>query len=265
MNQDQVKNILLSLEEPASDFTLLFTGKKSKLVNGLYKPMSQEILIHNKNFETENQLLYTAIHEYAHHLYYEKYPYQDGKRAHTIEFWAIFHSLLDKAEEKKVYKNIFDSEEEFIKLSAEIKSLLPENGSIMLKLGRLLAQGVDLCKKHAVRFEDYMDRTLVLPRSSANLAMKAFHLDLPDEIGWDAMKVLARARKPEAINMALEAFRAGKSQDSVRSLLKTQAASREDPLDSLNREKKRIERAISTMQNRLKNIEEQIESMHEKA
>ncbi|MDR0601298.1 MAG: hypothetical protein LBG42_02855, partial [Treponema sp.] len=73
MNQDQVKAKLLAIEDAPLEFSLVFSGKSSKKVNGLYKPESREIIIHNKNFtaeggQNENLLLYTAIHEYAHHL-----------------------------------------------------------------------------------------------------------------------------------------------------------------------------------------------------
>ena len=48
---------------PVIDFTVVQTGKKSSKVNGLYKTDSHEILLHNKNFTTNNAIMYTAIHE----------------------------------------------------------------------------------------------------------------------------------------------------------------------------------------------------------
>ena len=83
MNQDQVKEKLLAIEDAPLEFSVIFSGKRSKKVNGLYKPDTREILIHNKNFQggsggekaqgatatADNLLIYTAIHEYAHHLH----------------------------------------------------------------------------------------------------------------------------------------------------------------------------------------------------
>ena len=63
MNQDQTKALLLGIEGCKTDFSVVFTGKKSSMVNGLYKPLTREILIHNKNFQNDGQLVYTAIHE----------------------------------------------------------------------------------------------------------------------------------------------------------------------------------------------------------
>ena len=68
MNNDQIKEILLSIEETDIDFTVTMSGKESKKVNGLYKPDNHEIILHNLNFKSDNQLIYTAIHEYTHHL-----------------------------------------------------------------------------------------------------------------------------------------------------------------------------------------------------
>ena len=101
MNQDKVKEILLSLRDTSLEFSVTFTGKESKKVNGLYKPDTKEILIHNKNFKNDNQLVYTAIHEYAHHLECEKNGGKSsGGRCHTNSFWACFHSLLEEAEKQ---------------------------------------------------------------------------------------------------------------------------------------------------------------------
>ena len=107
MNRDQIKELLLSLENTDLDFEVIFSGKSSKKVNGLYKCETREIILHNKNFNTDNQLIYTAIHEYTHHLLYEAEAAQNGglkprkyAKAHGNAFWAKFHSLLEIAEKK---------------------------------------------------------------------------------------------------------------------------------------------------------------------
>jgi len=62
MNQDQVKELLLTLDKNVPDFSVIFSGKMSGKVDGLYYPDRREIIIHNKNFEEDGQLIYTAIH-----------------------------------------------------------------------------------------------------------------------------------------------------------------------------------------------------------
>ena len=72
MDNEQIKQMLLQIEDSKLDFTVTMTGKESTRVNGLYKPETREILLHNKNFKSDMQLIYTAIHEYTHHLLNEE-------------------------------------------------------------------------------------------------------------------------------------------------------------------------------------------------
>ena len=97
MNQTQVKDILLQLKDDVQEFTVIFSGKKSTKVDGLYKPLTREIIIHNKNTEDENAIVYTSIHEFAHHVHVSSSVVPVSRRAHTKEFWAILHSLMEKA------------------------------------------------------------------------------------------------------------------------------------------------------------------------
>ena len=102
MNQDKVKEILLSLRDTSLEFSVTFTGKESKKVNGLYKPDTKEILIHNKNFKNDNQLVYTAIHEYAHHLECEKNGGKSsGAGATQILFGPVFILCWKKRKKKE--------------------------------------------------------------------------------------------------------------------------------------------------------------------
>ena len=48
MDNQTIKNMLLDLHETQLEFSVIMTGKDSKRVNGLYKPETREILLHNK-------------------------------------------------------------------------------------------------------------------------------------------------------------------------------------------------------------------------
>ena len=111
MDNEKIKEILLNIQESELEFSVVMTGKESKRVNGLYKPETREILLHNKNFHTDNELIYTAIHEYTHHLINEEQIQANGgrepphqARSHTNYFWAKFHALLETASDKGYYK-----------------------------------------------------------------------------------------------------------------------------------------------------------------
>lgn len=254
MNQDRVKEILLGLADCKTEFSVVFTGKKSSMVNGLYKPLSREILIHNRNFQEDSQLVYTAIHEYAHHLHCERGAFVPGARVHTNEFWSIFHELLEKAEADGVYRNVFSSDPEFVALTGKIRAIMPENGRLMLEFGKLIVEAESLCRQRFVRFEDYLDRALGVPRTSAGAAMKAYGYQVPAELGWDAMRLVAGIKKPETRTQAIEAFQAGKSPETVKALVKPEKPS-EDPRYRLDKERERLERTIRNLQERLSAVE----------
>ncbi|MDR0663391.1 MAG: hypothetical protein LBF80_04855 [Spirochaetaceae bacterium] len=265
MNQDAVKNLLLSIEDAPLDFSLIFSGKKSRKVNGLYKPDGREIIIHNRNFtgdggeQNENALVYTAIHEYAHHLHACKRGGKLPGRAHTREFWAIFHTLLEKAENLNLYSSNIDASPALSELTTRIKDgFLTENGRLLKELGRLLVEAQELCAGISLRFEDYVDRILCMPRVSAKIAVKMFQYDIRPEIGPDNMRFVAGIRGEEARGEAERAFLAGKSPDTVRMSCKS-GNTEEDSRTRLVKEKQRIERTIDALSKRLDEVERELE------
>jgi hypothetical protein len=258
MNQDQVKELLLDTADCQTEFSLVFSGKESSVANGLYKPQSREIIIHNRNFTTDNELVYTALHEYAHHLHCERKGFVVSGRAHTNEFWAIFHELLVAAEEKGHYSNIFDSEPEFVELTRKIKeSCIAENGKVMLEFGRLMIEAQGLCEKHRARFEDYVDRALGVPRATAGAAARAAAYRVEPSIGWDGMKMAVGIRDPEARAEAVVALQGGESPASVRSRFSAEKPPAEGP-ERLLKEKARIERSISLLEEKLAEVERRL-------
>jgi hypothetical protein len=255
MNQDRVKEILLGLADPKTEFSLIFSGKESSVVNGLYKPQSREIIIHNRNFASDDQLLYTAIHEYAHHLHCERKGGLSSGRAHTNEFWGIFHELLVKAEALGHYRNLFDEEPQFIELTEKIRgSCIAENGRVMLELGALMIEAQSLCKKFKVRFEDYIDRALGLPRATANQAARAAVFRVDPDVGWDGMRMAVGIRDPDARAEALEALRGGASPAAVKARF-SQSKPPEETEERLVKERERLERTIRNLRERLAEVE----------
>jgi hypothetical protein len=255
MNQDRVKDILLGLAEPKTEFSLIFSGKESSLVNGLYKPKSREIIIHNRNFASDDQLLYTAIHEYAHHLHCERKGGLSSGRAHTNEFWGIFHELLVEAEARGHYRDPFDAEPEFVELTKRIRgSCIAENGRLMLEFGSLMIEAQALCRKFKARFEDYVDRALGVPRSTANQAARAAAYRVDPGVGWDGMKMAIGIRDPEDRAEALEALRGGASPAAVKARFAA-AKPPEETAERLVKEKERLERTIKNLRERLGEVE----------
>jgi len=264
MNQDQAKEKLLSIEDAPLEFSLVFSGKKSRKVNGLYKPETREIVIHNRNFNHEdkaaadNMLLYTAIHEYAHHLHCCANGGRLPARAHTSEFWAIFHALLEKAESKKIYSDVFAGSPELAKLTETIREkYLKENGSLVKEMGGYLLKAHDLCAGIGVRFEDYVDRMLRIPRAAANIAVKMYSYDLNPQTGADNMRFLAGIRNGNERRAAESALLKGKSPDTVKTAV-TKKTKEDDPVSRLEKEKDRLQRTISTLSKRLEEVDREL-------
>ena len=269
MNQDQVKEKLLAIEDAPLEFSLVFSGKKSSKVNGLYKPDSREVIIHNRNFDQsaagDNLLLYTAIHEYAPHLHACSQGGKLSPRAHNSKFWALFHALLEKAEVKKIYRDVFAGSPELTALTETIRTkFLRENGSLVKEMGKHLLKAHELCTAIGVRFEDYVDRILCIPRTAANIAIKMFNYDLNPETGADNMRFLAGIRDSDDRQAAEKALIKGKSPDTVKIALREKSAEAEDPLIQLEREKNRLERTIETLTKRLDEVKKELGKKNEK-
>ncbi|NCN04061.1 MAG: hypothetical protein GW949_00345 [Spirochaetales bacterium] len=264
MNQDTVKSKLLELETEIEEFSLIFSGKTSKKVNGLYHPNEREIIIHNRNFTDDNLLMYTAIHEFAHHVHFCR-ARQGGvepnsTRAHTVEFRAIFHDLLVLAEEKGSYSNTILLVDELRTLADTIRErFMRINGELMKDFGQALMEAERLCQKHGARFEDFVERVLRMPRQTAGTIMKMRAMDLPPDLGYENMKTLAGVRNTQSRQEALEAFRQGASPDQVKQALRTrEPVTPKDPVKALELEKRRIEKSLTQLHQRLEELELQL-------
>jgi hypothetical protein len=258
MNQDQLKALLLRLEEPEEDFSLIFSGKKSKKVDGLYYPDTAEIIIHNRNMERDDELVYTAVHEYAHHLN----AVRRGKtgRSHSREFWAVFHRLLERAEEQGIYTNPLRTDAELHKIAERLrKEYLQEEGERMLAFGRLLMEAMQICRDKRYSFDDFVDRELGLHRTIAKTLIRSYREDVPSDLGYENMKSLLRIKDPALRSEAAQELRDGKSPDMVYQSFSGRSEPHEkNELEELEKEKRRIERSLQRLSRRLEEIEEHL-------
>ncbi len=269
MDNESIKNMLLDIQSTELEFSVVMTGKESNRVNGLYKPETREILLHNKNFKTDNELIYTAIHEYTHHIINEEQIALSGgrnppmkARSHTNYFWAKFHDLLDIAEQKGYYKLDVSLSPELEELTKEIREKYIEpNGHIMQELGKSLIKAHALCDQANIRYEDYLDRILQLPRNTAKTVTKVGLLPSEDaSLGFENMKIVASCKKPEEKAKAIDAIKSGKSPDSVIALMKKKAKEI-DPKEKLEKERDRLTKTINELTHRLEFVEESLASL----
>lgn len=268
MNNDQIKETLLQIRESQLDFTVTLSGCESKRVNGLYKPESREIILHNKNFKNHNQLIYTAVHEYTHHLMNEDVINSSGgkmtlstSRSHTNAFWALFHDLLSVAEEKGFYKLTLEESPELQEITETIrKEYLEKNGQMMIDFGKLLIKAHDLCIAADIRYEDYVDRVLQIPRQAAKTIRTVSNANINPAVGFENMKMLASIKPADKRAEAEQQLTSGKSPDSVRNMMKKKA-NEVDEKTKLEKEKQRLEKTIAALTTRLEIIEDTLEQL----
>lgn len=271
MENQQIKEILLDICPTNLDFTVTQTGKESKRVNGLYSPDTHEILLHNKNFKTENQLIYTAVHEYTHHLNAEELINTTGlpnapynSKVHSQAFWARFNELIQIAEEKEYYKLSIEDSPELVELTEKIKKeYVEQNGKLMQELGKLLLQAHKLCEESNIRYEDYIDRILCLPRNSAKDVCKVAVRDVNPQIGFENMKIVASIPKKSERTEVEKEFLEGKGPVGVREMMRQKRLSQnsDDQKTKLEKEKSRLEKTIHQLTERLNFVEESLATL----
>ena len=130
----------------------------------------------------------------------------------------------------------------------------------MQEFGRLLARAHRLCTEANIRYEDYIDRCLKLPRQAARSIVSVSAADINPAVGFENMKMLASVRTPEKRKEAQNLLEGGQSPDSVRALMKKKA----DDVDvktRLEKEKARLEKTIGVLTSRLEMVEESLASL----
>ncbi len=270
MDNAKIKENLLEIRNTNLEFEVIQSGSESKRVNGLYKPDTREIILHNKNFKDDNQLMYTAVHEYTHHLLNEKALDESNgkitlntKSAHNTAFWALFHELLSIAEEKGFYSLSIATSPALEELTQKIqKEYIAKNGELMIGFGKLLIEAQKLCEEASIRYEDYIDRVLQLPRTTAQQikSVGASANVLNPEMGFENMKMLASIKNKDKRQEAESELSKGKAPVSVRSMMKSKT-NEVDQKTKLEREKARLEKTIAALNTRLEIIEDALEGL----
>ena len=268
MNQDDVYQKLEEIYKCKKSFTLIFSGKKSKVKNGFYRPGTFEITINNKNFlDQENQLnesllMYTAMHELAHHIQFTEHG-QKGTRCHTQLFYAIMDMLADKAEEKGIYKPVIDGELEELLTEAEVLS--NKIARLQIDLGKVLGKIETACFKKGVRYEDMIKRKALICMDTAKKYSRMACLDLPKDISADIQEAIASERDNDKRRAMTAAAQAGKSFAQVKHVGTSSSSTKnnkgESEMENLLHEKKRLENTINNLQQRLKEVIKQINKM----
>ena len=254
MNNDQIKELLLSLENTDKDFSVTQSGKESKKINGLYKPGTFEIIIHNQNFTTENQLIYTAIHEYTHHLINCKHIEKGEKlpaRSHSTEFWAKFDDLLEIAVSKNLYKR--ERSESLSTLISEAKEIDKEIVKLQKKLGLLLKEIQKKSDEENVRYEDVITHDLNMTRTTAKKCVESNFVN--SDCGQSELETILKTNSKNRMEVELSISN-GKTINQAKH--NSTQSKESNPFDKLSKEKNRLEKTINQLQQRLEIVMEQL-------
>ncbi|MCR4714264.1 MAG: hypothetical protein K5751_07785 [Treponemataceae bacterium] len=264
MNNEQIKQLLLKIEKTDVDFTVTMTGKASKAVNGLYRPTTHEILLHNKNFTNENSLVYTAIHEYTHHLLTaadERKAVSESKRTkHDSAFWSKMDDLIEVAVKQGVY--VRKRSEKLTRLIDEAKQIDREIAGLKKKLGSVLKEIHRISEEEGTRFEDVLTHDIRMQKTTAEKCIRASNVGKED-VGQDIQEVLSKtANKTANIKDAAEtAVDDGKTVEQLKYAIQTTQKKPEDKREKLEKEKTRLEKTITSLNERLSVVMEALESL----
>jgi hypothetical protein len=255
MNQEKVKELLGGLYGCKEDYRVIFSGRKNGKVNGLYKPDSREIVIHNLNFTVDDTLMYTAIHELAHHVMYTEYGFH-GARSHTGQFWATFHELLDKARAEGIYAARLDGETQAA--LDEARQVSREIAGLQRRLGRLLTKVHEGCEKQGLRAQDFIENEAQISQKTERKAIAAAALNLPENIGADIQEAVLGERDGGARAAMIAAAGEGMRVARVKQAAKG-PPEKAGETEALETEKARLEKSIRSLTRRLFEVERRIE------
>jgi hypothetical protein len=130
----------------------------------------------------------------------------------------------------------------------------------MKRFGEALIEAQRLCERHNARFEDYVERVLGLNTRSANTMIKTHTYDISPKIGYENMATVAGIADPEKRKLAEEAFAGGKSPDRVKAMIRENPERADpEPRERLVKEKRRLERTIESLQEKLRTVEDRLE------
>lgn len=162
MTNKKIKDNLKKLFVCKNDFSVTQTNKKS-VVNGFYKPATSEIFINNKNFQNDNSLMYTAIHEFTHHYLGKEKGVQ--KTRHDKEFWQTFYAFVDSAIEQGFYSRQWSKNTKgFIENAKEMQRQIKELQEMLCDTCLYL---FEVCELHGERVDDLFFHELGINPSKA--------------------------------------------------------------------------------------------------
>ncbi|MBE3065155.1 MAG: hypothetical protein IMZ69_09085 [Spirochaetes bacterium] len=253
MTEAQIKTLLCAIRKPPRDFEVTLTHRANKRINGTYYMDRALIKINDRNFTRDSVMLFTAIHEYAHHLQY----CAREKTSHNREFYALYHDLVDEAIEKKLLEEQ-PTTDAIQKAETEVKELLRQHVELERRIAAKLIDLHNECALNSVNPEYWTERRLQLPHNGQRPFLKTRDgsegIEQADYINADAMRVCTKGPAAEL------ALREGKT--IVQAQTAAMAPEEElDPYEALKKEKEQIAERIVKLEDRKDRVEGRMRQM----
>jgi len=261
MKSSDILQLLNKLHECKEPFKVIFSGKKRKGINGTYTFASREIVIHDGNFKSddglnENSLMYTAMHELAHHIQHTEYK-ENVTRCHTELFHSILDGLADKAEKLGLYKAYNADDLELEKLVIQAQILTQDIAKLQRELGKVLLKLNNACVKKGFRMEDVVKRKVDISLKTFKKVCNVAQLSLPEGISADVQEAVASERDEDKRRAMAAAAAELKSVAQVKQTGRpcpSGSRNSKDETESLTREKERLEKTIAMLKKRLNDV-----------
>jgi hypothetical protein len=248
MTAQQVREQLLKVYEGKEAFSVSFQ-RLPKTLYGKYLPLTRSIVVDPGKMANEGMLMYTALHELAHHIC-DHDKGQEAKRPHTKLFWGIYHTLLDRAEEAGIYERSRD--EAVMTLVERARAKDREAAALQRELGGVLRELWETCEARGVRPEDAMERQAGFSRKTWQALLGAANLEGQEGIGLlgqDAQERAVRLRNKDGpLRDLFAGYLAGLSMAQLDLGKEPRDA---DMLKKLEAERADLDRKIQRLQERL--------------
>ena len=153
-NEQEIRKILTTIRKPDSKyndyFEIFILKEKNEKLNAYYNRSKNKIVFYLFNYKNNNDLIRSAIHEYAHY-------FMPGWVGHAREFWNYYFELLEIAEMKGFYSCNIEKSDKLKQITAIIikHNLIKTKKIFRNKLNLIFPIIIKLCDEININFQHY--------------------------------------------------------------------------------------------------------------
>ena len=197
MTTAALKNILNQYTDH-TEYTIVFIEKGILALKSYYIPETKQIVVHDKEFKSDNEMIYAAFHELAHHIDYAEHRELSKRNAHGGRFYFILHDLINRA----INAGDFIPIEEFY--LENVRAINNQSVEQLREMGQALVQMVETCRSIHYPIEDVITRVLHMKEGEVDTLIRIFQQQIPDKVGGEFARRLGRIKNPQKLQECIE-------------------------------------------------------------